>query len=172
MFRLQTILKHIKEKLKQWNKEVFGNIYQDKKVLEDKMGWLQEQCIQEGYNEERKKEENQLIQEWEARCKQEEILWRQESIVQQLKEGEKDTKFFHKSTISRRNHNKIMKIHDQEGIERESHQDIENSLINHFLNIAREPNLDRTEEIHRILRHISRVVTEEHNLNLRKPISP
>jgi hypothetical protein len=65
-----------------------------------------------------------------------------------------------------------MKIRDQEGIERESHQDIENTLVNHFQNIAREPNLDRTEAIHRILRHIPRVVTMDHNLNLNKPISP
>jgi hypothetical protein len=171
MFRLQRRLKHIKEKLKQWNKEVFENIDQAKKVLEEKMAWLQEQCIQEGYNEERKKEENQLIQDWEAICKQEEILWRQKSRVQWLKEGEKNTKFFHRSTLARRTHNKILKIRDQEGIERYSHQDIESSLVNHFQDIAREPNLDQTEAIHRILRHIPRLVTEEHNINLRKPIS-
>jgi len=142
MFKLQRRLKHIKEKLKQWNKEVFKNIDQAKKVLVDKIVQLQEQCIQEGYNEERKKEENQLSQEWETRCKQEEILWRQKYRVRWLKEGEKNTNFFHMSTIARRTHNKIMKIHDEEGIERESHQDIENTPVNHFHNIAREPNLD------------------------------
>ena len=73
-----------------------------------------------------------MSQEWETRCKQEDILWRQKSILWWLKEGEKNTKFFHRSTIARRTHNKIMKICDQEGIERESHQDIESTLVNHF----------------------------------------
>jgi hypothetical protein len=118
-----------------------------------------------------KKEENQLSQEWETRCKQEEIMWRHKSRVRWLKEGDKNTKFFHKLTIARKTHNKILKIHDREGIERESHLDIENTLVNHFQNIAREPNMDITEAIHKILRHIPKVVTTDHNLNLNKPIS-
>jgi hypothetical protein len=91
--------------------------------------------------------------------------------VQWLKEGEKNTKFFHRSTIARRSHNRILKIRDQEGIERESHQKIEKSLVNYFQDIAREPNLDRSKSSLRILRHIPRLVTEQHNKNLRKPIS-
>jgi hypothetical protein len=55
MYRFQVRLKHIKKKLKQWNQEVFGNIDQAKKYLEEKMGRIQEICIQEGYNEERKR---------------------------------------------------------------------------------------------------------------------
>jgi hypothetical protein len=69
---------------------------------------LQEQCFQEGYTEERKKEENQLLQDWEARCKQEETLWRQKSRSLWLKGGEKNTKFFHTTTIARRSHNKSL----------------------------------------------------------------
>jgi hypothetical protein len=95
MFRLQKKLKHIKEKLEKWNKEVFGNIDQAKKLIEERMERLQEQCIQEGYTEKRKKEENQLLQDLESRCKKEETLWRQKSRIRWLKEGERNTKFFH-----------------------------------------------------------------------------
>jgi len=62
-------------------------------------------------------EENQLHQEWDKRCKQEEISWRNKSRVQWLKEGEKKTKFFHKSTITHMIHNRILKIRDHEGID-------------------------------------------------------
>jgi hypothetical protein len=96
MFRLQKKLKHIKEKLKKWNKEVFGSIDQDKKLIQKIMGRLKEKCIQEGYTKERKKKENQLLQDWEVRCKEEDTLWRQKSRVQWLKEGERDTNFFHR----------------------------------------------------------------------------
>ena len=68
MFKLYKKLKHIKYKLKEWNKEIFGNINQEKKHIEDKMRKLQEMCIAKGYIEERKKEEIQMTEEWEARC--------------------------------------------------------------------------------------------------------
>jgi hypothetical protein len=68
MFKLYKKLKYIKYKLKEWNKEIFGNINQGKKNIEDKMRKLQEICIVEGYTEDQKKEEIQMTQEWEARC--------------------------------------------------------------------------------------------------------
>jgi hypothetical protein len=88
-----------------------------------------------------------------------------------LKEGEWNTKFFHRTTIARRTHNKILKIQDQDGIKRESHKEIENILVNHFHGIAQEPNQGRTEVIQRITRHIPRLVTKEQNINLNKPIA-
>jgi hypothetical protein len=38
------------------------------------------------------------------------------------------------------------------------------------LGIAKEPNWDRTASIQRIIRHISKLVTEEHNVSMCKPI--
>jgi ATP phosphoribosyltransferase len=64
-----------------------------------------------------------------------------------------------------------LKIKDHDGIERESHKEIENTLVNHFEEIAQEPNQDKMEAIQRITRHIPRLVTEEQNINLNKPIT-
>ena len=69
MFKLYKKLKYIKQKLKEWNREVFGNINQGKKSIEDRMRMLQEICIEEGYIEDQKKEEIQMNQEWEEICK-------------------------------------------------------------------------------------------------------
>ena len=93
---------------------------------------LHEKCIKEGYTKYRKKEEIQMTQEWEARRFQEETLWHQKSRIRWLKEGERNTKFFHRTTNARISHKKILKIRDQDRIERESHQEIENTLVNHF----------------------------------------
>jgi hypothetical protein len=57
MFKLYKKLRYIKHKLKEWNKEIFGNINQEKIIIEDKMRNLQEICIDMGYTKERKKEE-------------------------------------------------------------------------------------------------------------------
>jgi ATP phosphoribosyltransferase len=64
-----------------------------------------------------------------------------------------------------------LKIRDQDGIERESHQEIENTLVNHFQGIAKEPNQDRSEAIQRIIQHIPKLVTEDQNVSLSKPIA-
>ena len=122
---------------------------------------LQETCISEGYNEEQKKEEIQMTQEWDEWCQQEETLWRKKSWIRWLKEGERNTKFFHRTTMARRAHNKILKIRDQDGIERESHKDIETTLVNHFHRIAQEPNQYRKKAIQKVIQHIPWLVTEE-----------
>ena len=41
MFNLYKKLRYIKHKLKEWNKEIFGNINQEKIIIEDKMRNLQ-----------------------------------------------------------------------------------------------------------------------------------
>jgi hypothetical protein len=68
MFQLYKKLKYIKNKLKEWNMDTFGNINQDKNNLEEKVKKLQEICMLEGYMEDWKKEEIQMTQDWEARC--------------------------------------------------------------------------------------------------------
>ena len=65
-----------------------------------------------------------------------------------------------------------MKIRDEASKELESHKEIEKSLVQHFQDIAKEPEVDRSKAIQRILRHIPILVVEEHNQNLRKPITP
>jgi hypothetical protein len=44
-------------------------------------------------------------------------------------------------------------------------------MVNHFHGIAQEPNQDRTEAIQMITQHIPRLVTNEQNINLNKPIA-
>ena len=73
--------------------------------------------------------------------------------------------------MARRAHNKIMKIKDHDGIERESHQEIETALVKHFHEIAQETHQDISEAIQKITQHIPRLVTEEQNIFLNKTIS-
>jgi len=60
---------------------------------------LQQKIIIEGQSEEKSREEGTLISQIEERKKKEEILWRQKSGVNWLREGEKNTKIFHQTMI-------------------------------------------------------------------------
>jgi hypothetical protein len=60
MFKLYKKIKYINYNLREWSKEIFGNINQEKKNIEDRMRRLQEVFIAEGYTKDRKKEEIQM----------------------------------------------------------------------------------------------------------------
>jgi len=77
MFLLQQKLKHIKSRLKDWNKKEFGNIFKAKREAEQKLQEINQISITEGFTEEWKKLADSFQEEWEDRCSQEEIFWRQ-----------------------------------------------------------------------------------------------
>jgi hypothetical protein len=84
-------------------------------MLEQKLENLQGQIIHAGYTTNQHQKENELKRQLDERHKQKEILWRQKSRVQWFNEGEKNTKFFHRSTIHRRLINHITKLDDSQG---------------------------------------------------------
>eukprot|EP00253_Pinus_taeda_P033682 PITA_33682 len=154
MFMLQQKLKHIKSCLKAWNKKEFGDIFKAKRETEQKLQEINQINITEGFTEERQKLTDSLQEEWEDRCLQEEIFWRQQSRIQWIREGERNTQFFHKSTMAHRAHNRITKIKDSQGIELVSHNDMQSILVQHFCNIAKEPLEDRSRFIDHFTQYI------------------
>ena len=76
MFTLQQRLKHIKSRLKDWNKKEFGNIFKAKREVEQKLQGINQIIITDGFTKERKTQVDSLQKEWEDRFMQEEIFWR------------------------------------------------------------------------------------------------
>ena len=60
--------------------------------------------METGWNEEIEKV---LMEQLESREKQEALYWKQKARVKWLKEGERNTKFFHNSVIQNRNSSRI-----------------------------------------------------------------
>ena len=100
----------------------------------------------------------------------EEILWKQKSRIGWLKEGERNTKFFHRTTIQRRMHNTITFIQNQAGERVENHVEIEEEFINHFQAVHQEPLIDRQSAIEKITQNVPKIITEEHNQLLLRPV--
>ena len=157
--------------LKEWNKNEFGNIFKAKKEVEQKLQGINQVLMTDGFTEERKIQADSLQQEWEDKCKQEEIFWRQKSRVQWIKEGERNTKFFHKSTVDHRSHNMISKLKDALGKQLSTHKEIESALVQHFQSIAEEPLIDRSQFIKNFTKYIPKLVTREDNYNLNRPVT-
>jgi hypothetical protein len=144
-----------------WNKEVFGNIFQERKMLEQKLENLQGQFIHVGYTITQQQEESELKRKLEERHKKEEIMWRQKSRVQWLNEGEKNTKLFHRSMIHICLINRITKLDDSQGKTMLTHQEIMHELTDFYKDLLLEPKVDHTSAIERVTQNIPTIITQK-----------
>ena len=58
-----------------------------------------------------------------------------------LKEGERNTKFFHRATIQHRHHNQIVRLRKEDGEYMETQREIEDSLTGYFRELLEEPDI-------------------------------
>eukprot|EP00253_Pinus_taeda_P028735 PITA_28735 len=172
MYQLQQKLWFLKSHLKRWNRETFGNIFEEQQKLNNELKELHQKIITTGHTDATLEQEQHLSDQLEDRRKQEEIYWQQKSRVRWLREGERNTKFFHNTTVQRRMHNNIPFLQNQQGARVEEHKEIEQTLLNHFQQVHRESAGDRQREIEKITSNIPKLVTEEQNELLMRPVQP
>eukprot|EP00253_Pinus_taeda_P010667 PITA_10667 len=77
MYKIQRKLRYIKDKIRIWNKTVFGNIFKEKANLEEQLEEIHKGWITGDINSETVNKEKMLMQQWQIRCQQEETLWKQ-----------------------------------------------------------------------------------------------
>jgi len=171
MYRFQQRLKNFKQSLKHWNRNSFGNILQDIKDIETKLEEIQKLFISGARTGAQMEEEKRLQTQLEERKRQEEIVWKQKSRVQWLKEGEKNTKFFHRAMMHRRHINRINHLEDSQGNLTRDHTKIEEELLRYYQDLLTEPQQDRTAAIRKVMAHIPTLVTPEQNAALTRPIT-
>lgn len=171
MHTFQLKLKELKGKIKKWNKEEFGNILEDKQKLEGEMESIQQKMILEGRTEESIREEGVILGKLEERRKQEEVLWRQKSRIKWLREGERNTKFFHQAMIKHRQTNKILSIKDKNGNRVVEQAEIEHVLSDHHKGILSEPQVYQSRAIQEIFSAIPCLVTEDQNKALMRAVT-
>ena len=109
-FRLATKLKVMKEKIKGWNRDVFRRLEVNKiSALQQVEFWDRvesESSLSEGETE-LKKEAKETFKKWVLL---EETHWRRLSRELWLKEGDKNTGFFHRMANAHRRNNSLDRI--------------------------------------------------------------
>ncbi|XP_019094473.1 PREDICTED: uncharacterized protein LOC109129898 [Camelina sativa] len=103
----------LKWRLKKWNREVFGHINTRKEGLVRELKEIQDLLAVVQTDELICKEE-QLLKDFETLLEQEETLWFQKSREKHIELGDRNTAFFHLSTVIRRKRNKIEMLKDDE----------------------------------------------------------
>jgi len=171
MYKLQSRLGYIRNKIKEWNVTVFGNIFKEKAIIEEKLEQIHKGWTSGDKDQDSADQEKILMQQWQLHCQQEETLWKQKSRIQCFKEGEQNTKFFHRSALDYRGAIKILSLNNEKGDTLQSHQEVATLLTKHFNNIAQEPRVDRTKAIEELTKSIPKSITNEKNLALTREIS-
>lgn len=132
---------------------------------------LNQTLIREGFEKDKNDQETLYHQDQENLCKQEEIFLHRKSRVQCLKEGECNTRFFHRSAMANRARNRIYSIKDEGDNLLNSQKEIEAILVRHFWGISHEASLDRDQYIQIISNNIPKLVSREDNFNLNRLVS-
>ena len=103
-------IKALKPLIRTWNKEVFGKVEENKKVALRKVKYWDEIESQRPLSLAKLEERVSATADFKKWALLEETYWRQKSREIWLKEGDMNTKFFHRVTNSHRRNNALNKI--------------------------------------------------------------
>ena len=130
------------------------------------MEQIQQHIITNDRTEEKDKQEHDLLSQIEDRSKQEEILWKQKSRIKWLQEGERNTSFFHRSTIQHRMHNRITLLKNIDGTILETYTDIKSELVMFYEDLLSGSDLDREVAVQHVASHIPALVAKDQKTTL------
>lgn len=94
------------KELKIWNREIFGKIQKNKKILIARLNGTQK-ALELGPNPYLSNLNVQLQDDFQNSVQQEEMYWLQKSLEKWHVQGDRNTSFFHLSTIVKRRRKKI-----------------------------------------------------------------
>ncbi|KAG7599606.1 Endonuclease/exonuclease/phosphatase superfamily [Arabidopsis suecica] len=129
--RTPDALKKLRDVLKRWNKDVFGDVHKRKEQLVSEIKIVQD-ALELNQTDDLLKKEEELIKEFEVVLEQEEVLWFQKSREKWVVLGDRNTTYFHTSTIIRRRRNRIEALKGDDGRWLTSPPELEELAVNYY----------------------------------------
>jgi exonuclease III len=136
-FVLANKLKSLKLDLKKWNEEVFGDIGRKKRELLEGIQEMDVLAENRGLLEEEKMKKEDMARELESTLLCEEIHWRQKSRALWLKEGDSNTRYFHKMANSHRRCNRVETLRI-EGVLSNDPNEVKEHIVKFYQNLYTE----------------------------------
>lgn len=96
----------LKDTLRRWNREVFGDVMKRKEKLLVEIKTVQD-SLEVTPTDALLEREELLLKEFDSVLEQEELIWLQKSREKWFELGDRNTSFFHTSTVIRRRRNRI-----------------------------------------------------------------
>lgn len=141
-----------------WVKTDFQKLQREIKETQEKLDTLMRQPFSQTIYEEQKS----LHVAYSILLPQEEKYWRQRSRVQWLKEGDRNSAFFHRKASNRKAKNTIKGLNDEQGNWRNEPPEIKRLLLKYLQHISTAEQVDRNA-IDVVMEAIPCRVTKEMN---------
>ncbi|OMO51256.1 reverse transcriptase [Corchorus capsularis] len=134
-------LSHLRGVLGDWNRDIFGNIYKKKWQFMARLGGVQ--CALETRpNLFLYRLEKELTAKYNLVLSQEEMIWFQKSQSNWVQFGDRNTKFFHTTTLICRNRNKISALKGDNGDWIVDSEIIKQLVLSHFQLVYQAERID------------------------------
>ncbi|XP_028790433.1 uncharacterized protein LOC114746383 [Neltuma alba] len=127
---IQDELNDLESELKHWNQMTFGHITRKKKKILKRIAGIQ-RSNQQKNNPYLDRLETELQEELNEILGQEEIFWFQKARTNWLRDGDRNTAFYHTKTKIRRRRNRVTMLKDEDNNWVEGKQELGN-LVNRF----------------------------------------
>lgn len=139
MVVLSQKLKNLNNKLKEWNKSVFGHVNANVQAAMPQLEGVQQQIDTDGYSDLLMGQEKAAQVELEKALTFQEQYWQEKSRVQWHSYGDRNTQFFHKMTKLRNVTKQISQLKSGDLV-LDNFKDIEQHEANYFENIFSREN--------------------------------
>ncbi|KAJ9685117.1 hypothetical protein PVL29_017229 [Vitis rotundifolia] len=137
-FILAEKIKVVKSKLKEWNRDVFGRVEYRKNLALDQMEFWDAKEKTNKLSLEEIEARREAREEYKKWVLLEEITWRQISSEVWLKEGDRNTDFFHKMANAHRRRNNVDRIRIN-GVWHSEEKGISEGIVNAFRSLLSNP---------------------------------
>ncbi|KAL0356018.1 UNVERIFIED_CONTAM: Retrovirus-related Pol polyprotein from type-1 retrotransposable element R2 [Sesamum radiatum] len=160
-------IRSVRVHLLQWERREFGNVRSRIRQLEDRILSLDKGNL----STDSKQLLEMMKSELEELLAREELLWKQRSKAEWLREGDKNTAYFHARANERRKRNMISSLQSEEGCFTSDREKIQDIILRHFKTVYSSTNPDLSV-MEAILNTINPRVTGKMNEALLQPFSP
>lgn len=162
-------LNRLRGKLRKWNRDVFGNVNTKKAELLQEINAVQG-LIDAAQTDDLLRKEDQLLKRFDDLLEQEETLWFQKSREKLIALGDRNTSFFHTSTVIRRRRNKIEMLKGSDDRWVTERKELEKLALEYYRRLY---SLEDVSEVRGELpKEGFAKLTREEKIELQKPFTP